>query len=233
MTDHPCADARLRPLPLGVAIGWLVAATVAAIAAPILIGASLPVFTLLWLAIAAVALRRHRKSSSLGLATPPHGEFVRVTATTTWLMTVLFGVAEFTTHPYRELLGLIREESSPDSTFAWVIEYGRSWGLVGFAVYGALVTIFAEEVVFRGALMSRLRSAGCARAVAGTTIAFAAVQALPAALLPAREAVGFLAIDAVLAVGVVGGVAAYQSRSIYPTLVAVTVANVAVLAAVV
>jgi hypothetical protein len=44
--------------------------------------------------------------------------------------------------------------------------------------------------------------------------------------------VGFLVIDAVLAVGVVGGLAAYRTRSIYPALVAITVANVVALAAV-
>lgn len=228
-TDRPSTDASLRPLSLGVAIAWLVAATVAAVVASFVIGAGLPVFTLGWLAIAAFALRRRRNPTALGLAVPPRREFVRVTAATTLLMTVLFGIAEFVTHPYRELLGLVREEPSPDSTFAWVIEYGRGWGLVGFAVYGTLVTIFAEEVVFRGALMTRLRSRGRTLAVAGTTIAFAAVQALPAALLSPRAVVGFLVIDAVLAVGVVGGLAAYRTRSIFPTLVAVTVANVAVL----
>jgi hypothetical protein len=39
-------------------------------------------------------------------------------------------------------------------------------------------------------------------------------------------------IDAVLAVGVVGGLAAHRTRSILPALVAVTVANVVVFAAV-
>jgi membrane protease YdiL (CAAX protease family) len=114
-------------------------------------------------------------------------------------MTLLFGVAEMTTHPYRDLLDLVRGESTPDSTFAWVIDHGRGWGLVGFAVYGALVTISAEEVVFRGALLTWLRRRGPWAAVA---------------------------------VGLVGGLAAYRTRSIHPALIAITVANVVVLAAV-
>jgi membrane protease YdiL (CAAX protease family) len=230
--DDPSVEAPSRPLSYALTIGWLGMAAAASVAVPIVIGAGVPVFTLVWLAIAALVIRRRRSPSVLGLARPPRGELVRVTGASMLLMTGLFGVAELTTHPYRDLLDLVRDEPSPDSTFAWVIEYGIGGGLVGFAVYGALVTIFAEEIVFRGALMTRLRPHGRAIAVAGTTIAFAAVQALPAALLPPRAAVGFLVIDAVLAVGVVGGLAAYRTRSIYPCIVAITVANVVVLAGV-
>lgn len=214
------------------AAGWLAAAAVAAVVVPIAIGAALPVLTFVWLAVAAVALRRRGTPSVLGLVRPPRGELVRVTAIASLAMTVLFGVAELLAHPYRELLDLVREESSPDSTFAWVVEYGRGWGLVGFAVYGVFVTIFAEEIVFRGVLMTRLRQRGTVVAVGGTTVAFAAVQALPAALVPPAAALAFLLVDAVLAVGVVGGLAAYRTRSIHPALVAITVANVVVLAAV-
>jgi membrane protease YdiL (CAAX protease family) len=232
VTGEAGSDAHEQPPSLVLVTAWLLAATVAAGVVPVVIGASLPLLTFVWLAIAAVVLRRRRSAAALGLARPPRHELAQVTAVATVAMTLLFGIAEIVTHPYRDLLELVREESTPDSTFAWVVEYGRGWGLVGFAVYGGLVTIFAEEIVFRGALMTRLRQRGRTVAVGGTTVAFAAVQALPAALLSARAAVGFLVIDAVLAVGVVGGLAAYRTRSILPALVAITVANVVVLAAV-
>jgi hypothetical protein len=153
--------------------------------------------TLVW--CDALVLRHTGTPAALGLVRVPVGEFVRVTIGATIVMTLLFGVAEMTTHPYRDLLDLVRGESTPDSTFAWVIDHGRGWGLVGFAVYGALVTIFAEEVVFRGALLTWLRRRGPWAAVA---------------------------------VGLVGGLAAYRTRSIHPALIAITVANVVVLAAV-
>lgn len=226
-------DAPGKPSSRALTIGWLTAAAVAAVVVPLAIGASVPVLTFVWLMIAALVLRRAGTPSALGLVRIPGGEFARVTVATTVAMTLLFGAAELVTHPYRDLVDLIRVESTPDSTFAWVTEHGRGWGLVGFAVYGVLVTIFAEEIVFRGALMTRWRQRGAWVAVGGTTIAFAAVQSLPAALLPVGAAVGFLVLDVVLAVGVVGGVAAYRTRSIYPGLVAITVANVVVLAAVV
>jgi membrane protease YdiL (CAAX protease family) len=219
-------------LSQGVTIGWLTAAAITAVMVPPMIGASLPVLTLVWLVIAAVVLRRTRTPSALGLVHVPGCEFSRVTIAATVAMTLLFGVAEALTHPYRELLELVRDESTPDSTFAWVIEHGPGWGLVGFVLYGGLVTIFAEEIVFRGALMTSVRHRGPWVTVGVTTIAFAAVQALPAALLSAGAAVGFLLVDAVLAVGIVGGLAAYRTQSIFPALVAITVANVVVLAAV-
>lgn len=225
--DAPAPHSSLLP-----AVLWLVAAAVAAIVVPWAIGAAVPVLTFVWLAVAAVALRHDRTPATLGLVRPPGRELLRVTAVTSVAMTVLFGLAEAVTHPYRELLDLVGEESSPDSTFAWVVDDPGIRGLVGFVVYGALVTIFAEEIVFRGVLLSRLRARGAVVAVGGTTLAFALVQALPAALLSPAAAFGFLIVDAVLAVGVVGGLAAYTTRSISPSLLAVTVANVAVLAAV-
>lgn len=229
---EPGSDVSMRSSSQWVTIGWLTAAAIAAVVVPLVIGASLPVLTLVWLVIAAVVLRRTGNPSAVGLVHVPAREFSRVTIAATVAMTVLFGAAEALTHPYRELLELVRDESSPDSTFAWVIEHGRGWGLVGFLLYGGLVTIFAEEIVFRGALMTSVRHRGPWVAVGVTTIAFAAVQALPAALLSPGAAVGFLLVDVVLAVGIVGGLAAYRTRSILPALVAITVANVVVLAAV-
>lgn len=229
---EPGTDLPGTPSSQALAIGWLAAAAVAAVVVPLVIGAALPVLALVWLVIAALVLGRAGTPSAIGLVRVPGCELAWVTVAATVAMSLLFGAAEVVTHPYRELLDLIGEESTPDSTFAWVIEHGRGWGLVGFAVYGALVTIFAEEIVFRGALMTRLRPRGPWVAVGGTTVAFAAVQALPAALLSVGAAVGFLVIDAVLAVGVVGGLAAYRTGSIYPALIAITVANVVVLAAV-
>ena len=232
--DEPGSGVPTPTLTLSrsLTFAWLAAAAIAAVVVPILIGATWPVLTFVWLAIAAVVVRRSGTPSSLGLVRIPGRRFIRVTVGATVAMTLLFGVAEVLTHPYRELLALIADESSPDSTFAWVIDHGRGWGLVGFTVYGALVTIFAEEIVFRGALMTRLRRRGPWVAVGGTTVAFAVVQALPAALLSVGAAMGFLVIDAILAVGVIGGLAAYRTRSIFPALVAITVANVVVLAAV-
>jgi membrane protease YdiL (CAAX protease family) len=227
-----CTDASVQPSSPRLAISWLAAAAVAAVVVPFALGASLPLLTFVWLVTAAIVLRRTGTSSAIGLARLPGDEFARVTVPATVAMTLLFGVAEFVGHPYRELLELIREESSPDSTFAWVVDEGRGWGLLGFALYGALVTIFAEEIVFRGALMSGLRRRGPMVAVGVTAVAFALVQALPAALLSPGAAVGFVAIDALIAVGVVGGLAAYRTRSVYPSIVAITVANVVVLAAV-
>lgn len=229
---EPGPDAPVQPSSQVLATVWLAAAAVASVVVSLALGATLPVLTFVWLAIAALVLRRTGTPSALGLVRVPSREFARVTAAAAVAMTLLFGAAEVLLHPYRELLDLVREESAPDSTFAWVIEDGWGWGLVGFAVYGALVTIFAEEIVFRGALMARLRHRGRWVAVGGTTVAFAAVQALPAAFLSLGAAVGFLVIDAVVAVGIVGGLAAYRTRSIHPALIAITVANVVVLAAV-
>jgi membrane protease YdiL (CAAX protease family) len=225
-------DASPAPIARSIASAWLAGAALAAIVVPVAVGAAIPVLTLVLLLVASLVLRRGGSAAVLGLVRIPRTEMARVTIVATIAMTAFFGLAEFLGHPYRELLDLVRVEPTPDSTFAWVVDHPGPVGLAGFVLHGGLVTMFAEEVVFRGALLQRLRLRGAPVSVGVSTAAFAAVQTLPALLLPVSAGLSFLLLDAVVAVGMIGGLAAHRTGSILPPLVAVTVANVAVLAAV-
>ena len=69
---------RIQPCSRAFAIGWLTVAAVAAVVVPVVIGASTPVITLVWLAIPALVLRRTGTPAALGLVRVPVGEFIRV-----------------------------------------------------------------------------------------------------------------------------------------------------------
>ena len=217
-------------VPLPVAYGWLFAAIAAGFVVPIALDATLPLFTLLMLAVAVWSVRRTGSAAAIGLTVPARREFIGTTLVATVLMTAVVGLAETLWHPYEELLALVADASAPDSTFAWVVS-GRS-NLAAFALYAALVTMFAEEAVFRGVLLVRLRSRGPLIAVGATTLAFAALQSIAAIQLSVGAAIGFLFVDAIVAVGIIGGAAAWFTRSIVPGLIALTVANAVVVAGV-
>jgi membrane protease YdiL (CAAX protease family) len=220
-----------RALPFHVAGAWLVVAFAAGIVVPVVLGASVPLFALAMIAIAGGALRRTRSAATIGLSVGAPRRFLGTTVVATVVITAVFGLAEVVWHPYRELLALVADANTPDSTFAWVVS-GRHH-LVAFALYAGLVTMFAEEVVFRGLLLARLRHRGPLIAIGATTLAFAVLQAIAALQLGVGAAFGFLFLDAIVAVGVVGGAAAWFSRSILPGLIALTVANAVVVASVI
>lgn len=220
-----------RALPLHVAGAWLVVAFAAGIVVPVVLGASVPLFALVMIAIAGGALSGTRSAATIGLSVCAPRRFIGTTVVATVVITVVFGLAEVVWHPYRELMALVAGASTPDSTFAWVVS-GRHH-LAAFALYAGLVTMFAEEAVFRGVLLGRLRSRGPLVAIGATTLAFAVLQAIAALQLGVGAAFGFLFVDAIVAVGVVGGTAAWFSRSILPGLIALTAANAAVVASVI
>ena len=213
-----------------VALAWLIAAIVAGVVVPVTLDAAIPVFTLLMLVGALVVLRRSGSTEAIGLGVPALHSFAAATLAATVSMTIAFGLAEVLWHPYRELVARVAEADTPDSTFAWVVS-GRH-DLEAFVVYAALVTMFAEEVAFRGVLLARLRRRGPGVAIAATTLAFAALQSIAALQLSAAAAFGFLVVDTIVAVGLVGGAVAWRTGSIVPGLIGVTVANAVVVAGV-
>ncbi len=224
-------ESPLRVVAPTAAYAWLLAALTASVVVPVALGAALPVFTVVMLTVGLVVLWRSGSAEAIGLSCPARDRFVTTTLAATVLMTTLFGLAEAIWHPYRELLALVAESDAPDSTFVWVVS-GRH-DLVAFVLYAALVTMFAEEVVFRGALLTRVRSRGPLPAIGVTTATFAALQSIAALQLSVGAAFGFLVVDSIVAVGIVGGAAAWRTRSIVSGLIALTVANAVVVASVI
>lgn len=93
-------------------------------------------------------------------------------------------------------------------------------------LYTTLITIFAEELFFRGWLLQWLgKRMPPLWAIILQALLFSIPQAIVALFLSPTQAVVYLAFDTFLAIGVIGGWAAWRTRSIWPSLITATLMN--------
>lgn len=209
-----------------LALVWILGALVTAVGVSRFLVATLPVFTLLWLIIALVMLVVTRDARLLGMRAIPLPELVRVTAINLALWWGLMVLFEPWTHIYRDLVRLAVSGSTPDPTFGWLERYPGAVGWVGMALFSGLVSLFAEELLFRGWLNLLLkRHMPTGWAVALQAAIFSLPQLVVAFIFPPLQAIIWIVVYSWLAVGVVGGWAAARTQSIWPSLISATLTN--------
>jgi membrane protease YdiL (CAAX protease family) len=220
---EPAAPARAA---LGIGFAWLVLALLALAAVTLRLDGALPVFTVVWLVVPLVSLARHRDPRRIGIR-PVEARLLGVTVLAAGVATACLTIA---VEPWSGAYGALVDEALSadpvDTTFGWLARHDGAGAWLGFVAMSGLVTIFAEELFFRGWLLQALlRRTRPGRAITAQAAAFALVQAVPALLLAPLEGAVFVAVYAFAAVGLVGGWAAWRTASIWPSLVVATTAN--------
>ena len=142
------------------------------------------------------------------------------------LLVLLSGLVEPWSRAYGDLVRAALAGEPPDTTFAWLVRFSGpvAWG--GLLLYSGLVTIFAEELFFRGWLLQAfLRRMRPAWAILLQAALFTLPQLLAALLLRPLQGAVYGVVYSFLAVGVIGGWAAWRTRSIWPSLAAAALWN--------
>lgn len=124
---------------------------------------------------------------------------------------------------YDRLLVLAVE--GPDPTFAWLVRLDGVGGWLGLALFSGFVTLYSEELFFRGWLLQALnRRTQASVAVVGQAVVFTIFQSIPVFFFEPLQAVLYLLVYA-FGLGIIVGAAAQRTQSIWPGLAVVTVAN--------
>lgn len=98
-------------------------------------------------------------------------------------------------------------------------------GWLGLALFSGFVTLYSEELFFRGWLLQRLnRRTQASVAVVGQAVVFTIFQSIPVFFFEPLQAVLYLLVYA-FGLGIIVGAAAQRTQSIWPGLAVVTVAN--------
>lgn len=140
-----------------------------------------------------------------------------------FLLMILF---EPWSQAYQTLVNTAIKSPTPDTTFAWLIRFPGASGMITMFLYTVLVSIFAEELFFRGWLLQWLgKRMPALWAILLQALLFTLPQAIVAIFLSPTQAVVYLACYSFLAIGVVGGWAAWRTRSIWPNLITATLLN--------
>ncbi len=206
---------------------WGGMALLISIPVTVFLQASFPLFTVIWLIVPLLVVIRTSDAGRAGIIRITWRAFLITSAINLLLLLGVSLAVEPWSHAYRALVRGAIAGTPPDSTFAWLIRFKGipAWG--GIFLYSGLVTIFGEELFFRGWLLkSLLGRMNEIWAVLIQAALFTIPQLLAAFLLAPIQGVIYAIVYCFLGVGVVGGWAAARTRSIWPSLVAATVWNV-------
>lgn len=208
----------------GIALAVLVPVTV-------FLRGSFPIFTVVWLVVPLMVVARSGDPLRIGFRRIPWRVFLSITAINLIGLLLVSALAEPWSHAYRDLIKGAMAGAPPDTTFAWLVRYKGVAAWSGLALYSGLVTIFAEELFFRGWLLQYLlHRMKPGWAIALQAALFTLPQALAALLLKPVQGIVYAIVYSWLAVGVIGGWAARRTNSIWPSLVSATIWNALLIA---
>lgn len=206
-----------------IAILWTGLALVALVVTPLVLRTTTPIFQLFWLVVPLVSLVRHRDADRVGFHVPGRGRTFRAAVAAGIAYAILLVLVEPWSGVYDRLLVLAVE--GPDPTFAWLVRIDGFGGWAGLALFSGFVTLYSEELFFRGWLLQSLnRRMQPGIAVVGQALVFTLFQSIPVFFFEPLQAALYLLVYA-FGLGVIVGVAAQRTRSIWPGLAVVTVAN--------
>ncbi len=209
-----------------ICITWVFAGLASLYPVASYLGSAFPVFTAIWLVVPMIAALRCRDASLAGFRTV-YRRLLWISAGIN-LALLLLVIAVF--EPCSGAYGtLIREAVKGDATFAWLVHYRPPISWLLMFVFSGLVTIFAEELFFRGWLLQLLlRKMKGWLAISLQALLFALLQALPALVLSPMQAAVWVGAYSFLGVGLMNGWSAARTKSIWPGLMAATLMNLIV-----
>jgi len=206
-----------------IALLWTGLALAALVITPLLLRTTTPIFQMFWLIVPFISLVRHRDTDRVGFRTPDREQGLRAAIAAGIVYGTLLILVEPWCGVYDRLLVLAFE--GPDPTFAWLVRFDGVDGWVGLALFSGFVTLYSEELFFRGWLLQALNRRTTPRvAVAGQAVVFTIFQSIPIFFFEPLQAALYLLVYA-FGLGVILGIAAQRTQSIWPGLAVVTVAN--------
>jgi membrane protease YdiL (CAAX protease family) len=207
-------------------ITWSLMAVILSILFSILLKASFPLFTLIWIGVPLIVVLRKKDTGFVGFSGIPLKEFIKVTLINLGITLAIIGLFEPWSHTYQTLIRLATDSNTPDVTFAWLKRYNgvKSW--LGMFIFGGFVTMFGEEIFFRGWLFQFLKKRiNPYWAIIIQALLFIIPNLIAALFMSRIQGVIYTVIYTGIAIGVAGGWAAKRTNSIWPSLVSASIVN--------
>ena len=206
---------------------WLLGAVIVAIGFSVWLGLSIPLFTLIFLVVPLFVLLIHKDTEAIGMSAIPWKKALKWAGVNLAALIVVYAIFEPWSGAYAFLLEEATRAGTGDPTFAWLSHFGGLGGWVGMFLFSGLITIFAEELFFRGWLQNALRpKVGTLWANVIQAALFTLPQLIVVFLMP-TPVMGLVygLVYAFAAIGMINGWVAAKAGAIWPNLVAATVMN--------
>lgn len=210
------------------ALIWLILAVAAAIIFSFWQEISLPIFTLLFLLIPSIVLLTRKDAAKIGMGKIDGVKILKWAAINLGALILIYAIFEPWSGAYAFLLDEATKASATDPTFTWLKILDGVGGWVGMFMFSGLVTIFAEELFFRGWLLNLLKpKVGGFWANVIQAALFTLPQLVLALIMPTpMMGIVYGLVYAFGAIGMVNGYVALQTGAIWPNLIAATVMNI-------
>jgi len=222
---HVSVKSRLKR-PEIVFLVWSLLALASLLPVTVLLHGTFPVFTVLWIIVPLIAVALSQDAGRVGFRSIPRQELIQVTALNLGGLLLVMLLVEPWSHTYQMLLEAVLSSQPPDTTFAWLLRFQRMPALATMLLYSGSVTLFGEELFFRGWLLQLLQKRwGKAWAVIIQALLFTLPNLLASFALPPLQGILYAVVYTFLAIGIIGGWAAARTNSIWPSLISATIIN--------
>ncbi len=209
------------------ALTWLLGAMLVAIGFSLWQDLNLPIFTLLFLALPFINLLIRKDTRRIGMGNIGWKQVLKWAGINLAALIVIYAVFEPWSGAYRFLLQEATGPNTTDPTFAWLTIFSGFGGWLGMFLFSGLVSIFAEELCFRGWLLRVLTpKMGPFWANLIQAALFTLPQLVVAFLMP-KPLMGIVygLVYAFGAIGLINGWVSHKAGAIWPNLIAATVMN--------
>ena len=210
-----------------LALIWLVGGFALAVAFSLWLKVSIPLFSLIFLVYPLINLIKRREAAHIGMGQIPWRDFIKWTGINLAALMAVYAIFEPWSGAYTFLLEEATSSGATDPTFAWLTHFDGLVGWAGMLLYSGLISIFAEELFFRGWLQNALRpQMGTVWANVIQAALFTLPQLIVAFIMP-TPIMGLVygLVYAFGAIGMINGWVATKAGAIWPNLVAATLMN--------
>jgi len=209
------------------AVIWIIAALLLAVLFPIWQDLSLPIFTLLFLIIPLVILIKRKNAKRLGMGKIELGMILKWAAINFGALILVYAIFEPWSGAYRFILSEATGSGSTDPTFFWLRLFEGPGGFLGMFLFSGLITIFAEELCFRGWLLRTLEpKVGGVWANVIQAAIFTLPQLVVVFIMPSLTmGLVYGLVYSFIAIGMINGWVSMKAGAIWPNLIAASLMN--------
>ena len=210
-----------------LALIWFLAATAIAFFFALWQNLSLPIFTVLFLAVPLVNLIINQDAQQIGMGKIKFKILLKWTGINLGALILVYAIFEPWSGAYAFLLEEATAPTSSDPTFALLRLVDGLGGWAAMFLFTALISIFAEELFFRGWLQNLLRpKVGNLWANVIQAAIFTLPQLIVALIMPSPiMGLVYGLIYAFGAIGLINGWVVSRAGAIWPNLLAASLMN--------
>lgn len=207
-------------------IFWAVSSLILVILVSIYFKTTFPLLTIIWICVPLGVVIYKKDAGVVGFRAIPINEFIKYTLINLGLTLLIFGLFEPWSHTYQKLLRIIIDSETSDVTFVWLTKYSgiKSW--LSMLLFSGFVTLFAEELFFRGWLLQYFKKRTTYYwAIIIQAVIFIIPNTFVAFFMLPAQGIIYTIIYAGVSIGIVGGWTTKCTNSIWPSLVSASILN--------